>query len=316
MRLPRKRVAQMVVFVLALGFLAALVRSQWQALRHYPWQLAPGWLALSYIPWGLSMALEIAMWRAIRIRIARVASAAMSPRPLSWARAAQIWFLSNIIRYIPGNIWQPLGMAQMCAEEGIPAEVTLTSVVVHQALSALAVTLLSVGYFAWAGQGEALRTVAPLLLALPVLALALRARWLETALNLVLRRLGRPLLRIGLRSRALAALTLGYVVSWSLIGLGFAMLVRALTPIGWEALPHLIVSFALAWLVGYLSLLTPSGLGVREGAIVWLLGGILSVPVATLASLAARLWFIAGEVTAVLPALIGWQRRQEEATDV
>lgn len=316
MRLPRKRVAQMVVFLLALGFLAVLVRSQWQALRHYPWQLAPAWLALSYIPWGLSMALEIAMWRAILTRTARVASAAIAPRSLSLARAAQIWFLSNIIRYIPGNIWQPLGMAQMCAEEGIPTEVTLTSVIVHQALSALAVTLLGVGYFAWAGHGEALRTLAPLLVALPAVALALRARWLEMVLNLVLRRLGRPTLRIGLGSRALAALTLGYVASWSLIGLGFAMLVRALTPVGLEALPHLIASFALAWLVGYLSLLTPSGLGVREGAIVWLLGDILSLPVATLASLAARLWFIAGEVMALLPAFIGWQRRQEGTTDV
>ncbi|MCC7355138.1 MAG: flippase-like domain-containing protein [Anaerolineae bacterium] len=315
MRASWKRAAQVIVLVLALGFLVILVHSQWQELRRYPWQLSPGWLALSYVPWGLSMALEIGMWRAILVRIARVASATTSPRPLSWARAAQIWFLSNIIRYIPGNIWQPLGMAQMCAEEGIPAEVTLTSVVVHQALSGLAVTLLGVGYFAWAGQGEALRTLAPLLLVLPLVTLALRARWLETALNLVLRRLGRPPLRIGLRSRTLVALTLGYVASWSLVGVGFAMLVRALTPVGPEALPHLVVSFALAWLVGYLSFLTPSGLGVREGAIVWLLGGILSLPVAALVSLSARLWFIVGEVAATLPAFAGWQRRRREVVD-
>ena len=317
MRKPWQRAAQVVVFALALGFLGALVRSQWQELREHPWRLAPAWLLLSYVLWGISMALEIVMWRAILLRIAHEApSADLALPPLSRWRAARIWFLSNIIRYLPGNVWQPLGMAQLCAEEGIPATVTLTSVVVHQALSGLAVTIIGIGYFAWMGQGETLRALAPLLLALPALALALRARWLEIALNGVLRRLGRAPLRIRLPSRALAALTFGYIASWSLVGLGFAALVGALTPIGWSTLPHLVASFAVAWLVGYLSLLTPSGLGVREGALVWLLQSVLTLPVATLASLAARLWFISAEVVAAIPAFIGWQRGwRREASD-
>lgn len=308
MRKAWQRAAQVIVFALALGFLAALVRSQWQELRRYPWQLEPVWLLASYIPWAVSMALEIFMWRAILLRIASGARPADAlARPLSWRRAAQIWFLSNIIRYIPGNIWQPLGMVQLCAEAGIPTAVTLTSVVVHQALSGLAVTVMGTVYFAWVGWGEVLRALIPLIIALPVIMLTLRARWLEAALNWGLRRLGRAPLRIHLTSRALAALTLGYIASWSLVGLGFAALVRALTPIGWSALPHLVASFALAWLIGYLSLLTPSGLGVREGALIWLLKGVLTLPVATLASLAARLWFISAEVMATIPAFIGWQ---------
>ena len=298
---------QGIIFVVALLFLGLLVRSQWRALQAHEWHLTPGWFLLSFVPWGLSMALEIEMWRQILLGIG---DALVYQSRLPWGAAAQIWFLSGVIRYIPGNVWQPLGMAQLSAQEGIRPEATLTSVVVHQALSGLAVALIGVSYFAWVGQVGVLRILLPVLVAVPMLAVGLRARWLELLLNWFLARLGRQPLRLNFSTRTLAALVFGYVVSWSLLGLGFAALVRALSPIGRETLPHLLPAFALAWLIGYISLLTPGGLGVREGVLVWLLGGILTTPVATVASLAQRLWLVTAEVTAALLSLFMWRQRR------
>lgn len=300
---------QVIIFCIALLFLALLMRSQWQALQTHEWHLSPGWLLISFLPWGLSMALEIEMWRSILFGIGETTSSRQ--RKLSWSAATQIWFLSAIIRYIPGNVWQPLGMAQLSAQEGIRPAATFTSIVVHQALSGLAVALMGTTYFLWVGQLGILRFLLPILIAVPALAIGLQARWLESLLNWLLRRVGRDPLHLNFSSRTLAGLVLGYIVSWSLLGLGFAALVRALTPIGWDILPHLIPAFALAWLIGYLSLLTPSGLGVREGVLVWLLGGLLTMPVATVASLVQRLWFIVAEAAAALVSLVMWRRRRK-----
>lgn len=302
--------AQVIIFCIALLFLAFLVKSQWQALQTHEWHLSPGWLLLSFLPWGLSMALEIEMWRNILFGIGETTSS--QPHKLPWHAAAQIWFLSAIIRYIPGNVWQVLGMAQLSAQEGVRPAATFTSIVVHQALSGLAVALMGTTYFLWVGQLGILRILLPILIAVPALAIGLQARWLESLLNGLLRRIGRDPLHLNFSSHMLAALVLGYVISWSLLGLGFALLVRALTPIGWDVLPHLVPAFALAWLVGYLSLLTPSGLGVREGILVWLLGGLLTMPIATVASLAQRLWLIVAEAAAALISLVMWRRRRRQ----
>ena len=57
------------------------------------------------------------------------------------------------MRYIPGNIWQFLGMAELAAEEGVPRLVTLTSIVLHQAISTAVGIVLAALYFAVAGAG-------------------------------------------------------------------------------------------------------------------------------------------------------------------
>ncbi len=296
-----KRVAQVLALLLGLGFIAALLRAQWSALRTYSWQLSPGWFLLGFPPLALSWALEVALWR--------ICLASLGGR-LTLKQAGLIWFLSNFVRYIPGNVWQFIGMATLAAEEDIPAEATLTSVVIHQALSATSVVTLAAAYFAWAGRVDALRVALPAVVIIAVLFVGLRPRWMEWGLNLVLRFLRRPPLRVTLTTRQMALMLLGYWTAWLLAGLGFAAVVRALTPVSWALTPHLIATFIIAYFIGYISLLTPSGLGVREGAMVWLLSSWLAAPLPTVASLLGRVWLTLGEVVAAGIALALWRRRR------
>ncbi len=287
--------------LLGIGFIAALLRAQWSALRTYSWHLSPGWFLLGFPPLALSWALEIGLWR--------ICLRSLGGR-LTYRQAGMIWFLSNFVRYIPGNIWQFIGMAALAAEEDVPAEATLTSVVVHQALSATSVVTLATAYFAWAGHAEALRLAIPLVVAIGVLFVVVRPRWMEWGLNLVLRFLRRPPLRVTLTTRQMAWMIVGYWVAWILAGLGFAAVVRALTPLPWALAPHLTMAFVIAYFIGYISLLTPSGLGVREGAMVWLLGGFLAAPIPMVASLVGRIWLTLGEAAGAGVALLLWRGRR------
>ena len=285
--LPWKRLAQIAVLLVTAGFLAALVASQWSALQAYDWHLTSGWALLALLGLEVGWLVELDTWRIILASLGG---------PLSFRQAAPIWFLSNIIRYIPGNIWQFLGMAELAHDEGVPRLVTLISIVLHQAISTAVGIVVAAIYFAVLGEGRWLGYLRPLLLLVPLGLLMLQPRILEGVLNWTLRKLGRPPVRVTLTRGQIWILIARYVVVWLAMGLSFAALVRALTPLQPGHTLYLVASWAAAYVIGYLSLLTPAGLGVREGVLAVLLFPIMPQPIAAVVAIMARLWMTVGEV--------------------
>ena len=76
------------------------------------------------------------------------------------------------------------------------------------------------------------------------------------------------------------------------------------TGLSLDKLPVFIAMNAAAYLIGYVSFITPSGLGFREGALVAFLSPFFPTPVAVALALAARLWSTAGEMLGVLIAVL------------
>ncbi len=294
------KLLQPLILILALAFIAALVRSQWSQLQSHPWRLAPGWLALSGLTLVGSWLLELSIWRAL---LARVGG------QLPWPRAARIWFLSALARYVPGNIWQPLGMTALARQRGVRPEATVTSIALYQAINLLAVLPIALAYLLLEGSilgpllgGNAGWRVLAAGAALPVLLFLGRPAWLVTLVNWGLARLGRPALPLRLTSRGILVLLVAALLDWllwglALTGLGLALNAFPLARVG-TLLPYLLASFPLAYVVGYLSFVTPGGLAVREGALVLLLAPVLGSGTATLLALALRLWQVILELAA------------------
>lgn len=295
--------AQAVVLIVAGGFLIALVVRQWSALQAYRWRLAPEWALLALIGLELTWLFELDAWRMILRGLGA---------PLAYRTAAPIWFLSNIVRYIPGNIWQFLGMAELAHEAGAPRLTTLTSIILHQAISTAAGVAFAAAYFALFDDGEWLRYLRPALLIAPLGLLLLQPRLLEGALNWLLRRLGRPAIRVSLTGRQIVLLVGRYLGVWTMMGLSFAALTRGLAPLDWPAAAYLVAAWAAAYVIGYLTLLTPAGLGVREGALVLFLLPIMPAGAAAVVAIVARLWMVVGEALGAGAALIvrgqSWRR--------
>lgn len=280
--------------VAALVFLALLLSSQWQALQAYRWQVRAPWLFASVVILAASGLWELSTWRRIL--------AGLGGR-LRWLRAAQTWFLSNIVRYIPGNVWQFLGMAELAADDGVPRVSVFTSIALHQALSTGVGLLLAALYLVIAGQGPVLDMLRPALLLAPLGLLLCHPRVLQALLGWLMRRLNRPAPVITLTLPQIAGLLWSYGIAWLLAGAAFASLVAAVTPISREQFVALIAIWAAAYVLGYLSLLTPSGLGVREGVLVMLLTPLFPAPLPVILALAARVWTVATEALLALAAL-------------
>ena len=152
--------------------------------------------------------------------------------------------------------------------------------------------------------GTPLCSSRPLLWLAPLGLLLLQPALIERVLNGVLARFGRTPVRVTLTWRQVWLLAGGYAVFWLMQGLSFAALVHGLTGGDAPAAFYLVATWVGAYLIGFLSLLTPSGLGVREGALVLLLSPLLPGAVAAVVAIVARLWMVVVEFLAAGVALL------------
>lgn len=303
---------QPLFLLVATLWLTWVLWDQWETLRSHSWQLHWQWLFLATGFMVASWALEVMIWRRWLQLLGGY---------LPYWTAVRIWFLSAIVRYIPGNIWQPLSMTLYCQQWGIRPETTVASVIFFQLVTLLAVApitalyllgqpavasipLLNNGWSGWLGGS----------LLLPVGLFLASPRLLFALLNWGLRKLGRPLLPVPLTSSQLGSLLGLAVLHWLSWGAAFATLTFALgdfnAPQMLQLSPHLVALYTVAYAIGFLSLITPSGFGVREGALYLLLTPMLDASLVTVAALLMRGWTTLGElIMAGVSALFGGQTR-------
>lgn len=103
-------------------------------------------------------------------------------------------------------------------------------------------------------------------------------------------------LRIPLRSRLILALR--YLVAWGIYSISFMSLAYGFGVDDFGSLLAAASANAMAWSIGYLAIVTPSGTGIREAAMVVFLTGavMLGDDTAVMISLFARFVFIIGEL--------------------
>ena len=293
------RYGQPLLLVLSGIAIVLLLRSQWETLHDYSWRLIPWLLLLSIGLLLATWAVEVAIWRRILSRVGG---------HLDYIPAVRIWFLSAVLRYIPGNVWQPLSMTVYCTRYGIRPEVTVTSIALYQVIILMAVAPYVAAYF-WIGtSGGFLASVfvglTPWFVALVLIPLAVfvaRPDWLIKLFNALLTKVGRPPMDTTLSSTSLLTLTTAAVVNWLMWGATFATFTFSIVDLDpnktLQLLLLLIVSYPIAYAVGFISFLTPSGFGVREGAFYVLLSPVMAGGLVAVAALAMRAFTALGELS-------------------
>jgi uncharacterized membrane protein YbhN (UPF0104 family) len=291
------------------GFFALTLMSRWHQVTAVKWSLDPAFFALACLALALSYALVAGLWA---VTLASVA-------PVRVAAGVRIWFLANLARYVPGNVWSFVGAVELARREGAQRRTTLAVMALTQALSVgLALLLgLPVLLAEWARLGRpallglALVAGAALLLVVLWRPLERRLRRRAPELGLVLDRLLRrgegdggvdaPVLPA---RAAVAGLAGGYALYWVLTGLAFALLVRSIFALAASAVPLAVAGYAAGYAVGFLSLLTPAGLGVREGVLALALAPVMPAGPALVVALVSRLWMMVFELLGAAVAYV------------
>jgi glycosyltransferase 2 family protein len=281
----RPRWATVAVLAVVAGFFVATLAARWNDVISLKWRLRPGVFLLACLLLALSYALVACLWGWALRRAAGTRLVA----------GARIWFLSNLARYVPGNVWSYVGAVELARREGVARRTTLAVMALTQ--------VLSVGVAVVAGLpvllAERSRLGRPALLGAVVVAVAagLAAVFRRQLLGLARRRLpGFDPGDLTPSASTVALLVVGYAVYWTVTGLAFAALVASLYPLAAADVPLVVAAYSAAHAAGFLALLTPAGLGVREGVLVVALAPVLPAGPALVVGLVARVWMMLAEL--------------------
>jgi hypothetical protein len=292
------RILQFGVGALLVGLAIRSIAANWENLRAQPieWRLAPGWIAASVLVVFAGYAVLIEAWRRVVL--------SMGER-LGFGSAARIWFLASLGKYVPGKVWAVAGAAVLAQRAGVDPSVAVAAALVLQALAlasgAAVVALTAREAFQAAGPG-----MVPLAAALVLLSFAgIAALASQPVLDRVNRLLPSsiPPLRAIPPTKLVVAFAAN-LLAWCAYGVALLCLARGLLPGVALSLPQAIGVFTCSYLVGFLALFAPGGLGPRESVFLLMLAGNIGLKPAAGLALASRLLLTGTEVLPAVPLLL------------
>ena len=214
---------------------------------------------------------------------------------LSGLWAVRVYLLTNIAKYLPGNVWHFVGRVQAVQKSGGKLSQSMASVVAEPLV--MAVAALGTGtvfsWLSWTAFG--LEIVPNVRFSFVWVYLGLLVGWAIALYLLHPRRLNPRLAQMSrLRLRLMnaepdveeAILQLKRYPIKPLLGemlfvlgrsLGFIATVVALSPVRWTDWPLLISAFCFAWLLGLVVPGAPGGVGIFEATATALLSGYFPI---------------------------------------
>lgn len=295
---------QFALTLAVVGFAGWYLWRQWAQASEQGLELRfhPGWLLAASATVLATFLWLIEVWRRVLAQLGH---------PLAFGDAARIWFVSSLGKYVPGRIWAVTTMAMMAGERGVPLGVTGASsvvIMVANVATGFSVVLMTsmgtVRRLAGGAAGVVAATIALfiLLFAAPYIA----GHW-----NRIAGRFGKEQLTVSVPPMAIVIAIAGTSVSWFAYGFGFMLFVRAMIgPVG-EPFAAFVTANAASYLVGYLAIIAPAGIGFREVVLATILPalGIATAPQAAVITVASRIWLTALEIVPSLLVLVRARRR-------
>lgn len=291
------------MFVVALiGFLAFAFRDAWADAAPRLKNADVVDLVIATILLAAYYCLFVIGWqwilRALRVRV-------------SYSVALQAEMASMLAKYVPGGVWTPAARVVWLRKTGVvaPTPLVVSSILLEAGLSAVAGVLVFLAGLAIIGDADA--PLLPLALFTVVVTVLLHPRvfrWIAV-------RVFRPFGGIELPPlpyRVLLGLLVFYALSWVVGGAAFLFLVRSVGgTAGAESIVFLGGTAAVGAIVAVLSVIAPSGLGVREASMYGLVLAVASSGVALGAVVLNRIAITVVEALLLVLGGVLYRRRRE-----
>jgi hypothetical protein len=214
--------------------------------------------------------------------------------------ASEVYLVANLGRYLPGKLWQIAGLAALAKRRGVAPATAMGAAVLGQGIALVAASAVGMGALLQGPEGVRRWGVAG--------ALALGAMLVVGVLPPVFRRIARLWFRLARQDppaslgsvHAIRWLAL-FAANWAFYAIAFWVLAASF---GYRP-PFVPVAsaFAAAYVLGYVMIFAPAGVGVREGFLIAFLTPHLGAGPSGVLAVAARLWTTLVEI---VPAGAFW----------
>src|SRR5690348_3446556 len=306
-----KRVLQIGLPSIILALFVYQLKKNWADLTAYTFHLNVGLLALAFLGFMLQELSYGSIWKSILARLGK---------HLGLRTSLRIYLASEFVRYIPGNVWHVLTRILWVGKYGVSRPVAFASMAIELITKlAAGVLVFSISILFWQDIGKVGSLLHGSLLdilgiaSIIILFIGLHPRILNGVLNWLLIRMKREPIQLTLRYSDILLITLAWCASWIVAGTAFYVLLLALWPaapiVAW---PICIGIYAIAWDIGFVSFITPSGLGMREAGIVALFALTLPLPtgLASIMALLSRLVSTLAEAVCVSIAYLSGGKQE------
>ena len=210
---------------------------------------------------------------------------------LNFKKISYLWAFSELKRYIPGNVWSILARGTSSLEAGLDKKAIANALIIEVELIIIAGYILSLPFMLYFSWGTVFNILF-LLLGIILILLFIFGSMIK---------IGKlSILFPGINYSENAKIFLISLVTFFMFGLGTFFAIVSLFYFD-PNLIWIIVSLSVfSLLAGYVSLITPMGLGVREGVMTFYLSRFILTSSAGLVSIFSRIVLIISEIIFLL----------------
>lgn len=215
--------------------------------------------------------------------------------PVPLPAAASIFFVGQLGKYIPGGVWSIAAQAELGRAHGLARTGSAVASLASMLVSMVTAGLVGIVGIALASP-DGLARYWWLIPVVVVGLVALTPPVLTRLIALAFRVLRRPAQGIVLGWGGTVMSAVWSIVMWLAYGAQASFVLHAFGATGTSLVPVATGAYSVAWLVGFLAVIAPAGLGAREGVLVFLLGGVAAAGVALALAVISRAFMTFGDV--------------------
>jgi uncharacterized membrane protein YbhN (UPF0104 family) len=280
---------------LALGgaaFVAERIAAQWSEYGHVISHARWGWVLASVPLAIIGMSSFGLIWR----RVIMALGASVRRRDVF------VWYqLGQLGKYLPGGLWPVLGRSELAVRGGLNRQIAYNSVALSMGATYLCGALVSglLLPFVLLTEGS-IGTSAWVFVIIPLGLLVLHPRVLGKLFGLAERVLGKSAEQQVPPWSASVVLVARHAPPWLINGVATWLIALTFDP--HASFVTMMFAGILSWVVGFIVIFVPGGIGVREASFTAIASVSMSSQIAATVAIVSRLVFMVADATGALAA--------------
>ena len=281
---------QWVFVIFIFVFLGRMVWKDWIQVKKASFSFTSFPFIISTFIFAFSYFIQIWAWYRITLKL-EIA--------LSLLETLKSWFYSQLGKYLPGKVWILLSRFTFYELRGKSKKniaIALYFETITMIMAAFLIFFMTMILFKKIGLFYSGGQLWFLILLVIFAFICLHPRFLQNLLNWILVQFKREPISLFISYSEILWILFICIVAWIVGGIGFYLFVDSIYPVPSTYIVFLTGALAISSTLGFIAVFAPSGLGIREGALIYLLSYIMPEAVAVIIAVLTRIWMTLIEI--------------------
>ncbi len=276
------------------------INKNYSALKNYQFNINFIYLITAFIFLSASFLLETYIWQ--------ICINHYIDKKLTFFESVAVVNTSNLFKYIPGRIWAYTAQLTIMAKKNISKTLIIYVNIICLASSIIVSTNFGILYLLYYMKlfSVLLSTlIFTGIIILDIIFITMNVKIFNILIFYINKLFKRRIPQINIKKGLLLLVQLLYLISWFLAGLsGYILLISINLTLQISLILAIVASMSVSWIVGYLTFISPGGLGIREGLMFIMLKNISNFNISLLLPIITRLMYIFIEIMLGLTGLV------------